>query len=82
MAARHRDAPVLPRSSRVTAAGASSLRPCYVKAMVSLSAAYDPSSQITLGHATAVMGPGRSHGPERLTVLLAKTITGTESVGA
>lgn len=50
--------------------------------MVSLSAAYDPSSQITLGHATAVMGPGRSHGPERLTVLLAKTITGTESVGA
>lgn len=82
MAARHRDAPMLPRSSRVTAAGASSLRPCYIKAMVSLSAAYDPSSQITLGHATAVMGLGCSHGPEHLTVLLTKTIKGTESAGA
>lgn len=51
----NREEPVLPRSSCVTAAGASSLRPRYVKDMVSLNTAYDPFLQITLGHARMII---------------------------
>lgn len=43
-------------SSGVTAAGASSPRPCYVKDTVSLNAAaYNPSLQITLGHTRMII---------------------------